>query len=122
MVLAEPLACAIHGIEKARATPNKKALVVGSGPMGLLIGITLKNLGSIPVIAEIDEIRLNIAQNCGLETIDFGKEGFENFMKEKPMYNSIILANDKVDLVSKLIPFVIPGGTFELFGWDAQRR
>lgn len=116
MVLAEPLACAIHGIEKARATPNKKVLVVGSGPMGLLIGITLKNLGSIPVIAEIDEIRLNIAQNCGLETIDFGKEGFENFMKEKPMYNSIILANDKVDLVSKLIPFVIPGGTFELFG------
>lgn len=116
MVLVEPLACVIHGIERAKAAPNNKVLVVGSGPMGLLMGITLKKLESNVTVAEVDEKRLNIARNHGLETKDFSKEHFEDFMKEHLSYNSIILANEKIDLANKLVPFITPGGTFEFFG------
>lgn len=116
IVLAEPLACAIHGIERANIKPHKKVLIVGSGPMGLLLGITLKKLECIPTIAEVDEKRLNIAQSCGLYTIDFKEDSLKKFLQDQPSYDSIILANDKVDLVSKLVPLVAPGGSFELFG------
>jgi threonine dehydrogenase-like Zn-dependent dehydrogenase len=35
--LAEPAACAIHAVRLAAATPQSSALVVGAGPIGLLI-------------------------------------------------------------------------------------
>jgi L-iditol 2-dehydrogenase len=114
--LTEPLACAIHGIDKARIKTGDRVLVVGSGPMGLLLGNALKNMGCETYASDVEKSRLIMAKNCGLETIDFSDSGFENFRNKKPSYDSIILANDRKELVNSLLPFVRPGGTFELFG------
>ena len=114
--LTEPLACAIHGIDKARITAEDRVLVVGSGPMGLLLGNALKNMKCETYISDIDKNRLSMAENCGLKTIDFSESGFESFKNSNPRFDSIILANDRKELVNSLLPFVHPGGTFELFG------
>jgi L-iditol 2-dehydrogenase len=114
--LTEPLACAIHGIDKARIKPEDRVLVVGSGPMGLLLGNALKNMRCETYISDVDKNRLSMAANCGLKTIDFSDSSFESFKKSQSRFDSIILANDKKELVNQLLPFVCPGGTFELFG------
>lgn len=116
LTLTEPLACAIHCIEKARIASGNKVLVVGSGPMGLLIGSALKNMGSDCLISDIDKSRLRMAEKCGLEAIDFSEKNFSEFLMREPSYDSVVLANDKKELVSSLIPLVLPGGTFQLFG------
>ncbi len=116
MTLTEPLACAIHGIQKARINPEDKVLVVGCGPMGLLIGIALLSMGVSCWVSDIDEKRLAMANQCGLESLNFDKKGFSAFMQQKNSYDSIILANALCDLVPQLMPLVSPGGTFQLFG------
>jgi L-iditol 2-dehydrogenase len=49
MALAEPLACVFNGIEKVGLQKNESVIIFGAGPMGILIGVTCKLLGSGPV-------------------------------------------------------------------------
>ncbi len=114
--LTEPLACAIHGINRARITCGNKVLVVGSGPMGLLICLALKKMNCDVLTADVDRYRIDAAKNCGIDTKDFSGEKFEEFRQSGISFDSVILANDQKDLVNKLLPLVKPCGTLELFG------
>lgn len=42
---AEPLACAINGVKKVNVLPGESAVIVGSGPIGLMIAMLLKASG-----------------------------------------------------------------------------
>lgn len=69
--LAEPFAVGFHVISRSELRLGNTALVIGAGPIGMIIAIAAKAAGaSKVVIAEINEKRLKLAQSMGFETIN----------------------------------------------------
>lgn len=114
--LAEPLACAVHGVEMARISKNDRVLIVGAGSMGLLIAIYLKNKNCDVTVSEVDDNRIAVAKFIGIKVVDAKIKSVTELAKENGKFNSIILANDKGTLVPGLLSNVEIGGTLELFG------
>lgn len=67
---AEPLACAINAIKKINILPGESAVVIGCGPIGLIIGMLLKASGIAHcILLETNAFRAGYAKNLGLGTI-----------------------------------------------------
>jgi len=71
----EPMAVGLHTVRRSGFVPGKTAVVFGSGPIGLMIGIWLREFGANRVVmADMREMNLNIARQSGFETMDISKE------------------------------------------------
>jgi (R,R)-butanediol dehydrogenase/meso-butanediol dehydrogenase/diacetyl reductase len=77
--LAEPTAVAVHDVRRASLQLGERALVVGGGPVGLLIALTARTAGADVVIAEIDPFRRKVADTLGLATVDPGTADMAEF-------------------------------------------
>lgn len=68
--LTEPLGCAIRGIQQSRLSIGEKVLIVGAGPMGLLLLQLVKQYGaSYVIVSEIIKERGKIAKKLGADII-----------------------------------------------------
>lgn len=69
---AEPLACAVHGCDRVELSSGDTAVVVGAGPIGLLLVEVLRNRGAGEiVVSEPIESRQSIATDLGADhTVD----------------------------------------------------
>ena len=74
--IAEPLACVLHGDEKANIRLGDAVTIIGAGPIGLLHLLTVKKIGAEKtIIIDLIDERLNFAEKLGAdETINAGKE------------------------------------------------
>ena len=70
--LAEPAAVAVHDVRRASLQLGERALVIGGGPVGLLIALTARAAGADIMIAEVDPFRRGIADSLEFATIDPG--------------------------------------------------
>ncbi|MGY2872844.1 2-desacetyl-2-hydroxyethyl bacteriochlorophyllide A dehydrogenase [Marmoricola sp. URHA0025 HA25] len=70
--LIEPIACAVHGLERLNPDPGNAALVLGAGTMGLLMAVMLEHRGVGPVaVSDVNpEKLLNAREDFGLTTIN----------------------------------------------------
>ncbi|MFC1478492.1 alcohol dehydrogenase catalytic domain-containing protein [Candidatus Margulisiibacteriota bacterium] len=82
--LAEPLACCINGLERVNFSPGKSVLIIGSGPIGILLMLTARAFGSpLTVLADIAPQRLKMAEPFGPDhIIDSGKEDLKERIME----------------------------------------
>jgi L-iditol 2-dehydrogenase/galactitol-1-phosphate 5-dehydrogenase len=72
--MTEPCAVALHGVEKLKVRSGMNALVIGGGPIGLMVAQWLRVKGLAPVfVADIDEAKLALARKLGFQAIDSGK-------------------------------------------------
>lgn len=71
----EPLACAIHGQERANIQVGSSVAVIGAGPMGLAHIKMARNRGATPIIcSEVNQTRIAKARQLGADHIvDAGK-------------------------------------------------
>ena len=61
---------------------DRAAVVIGAGPIGMLTGIVLKNLGAAQVfISDVAEKRLALAAELGLTPVNVMKEDLEQVVK-----------------------------------------
>jgi threonine dehydrogenase-like Zn-dependent dehydrogenase len=66
----EPLACAIHGLERAKITIGSSVAIVGAGPMGLALGKLAKLNGAGQVIVtELNQSRIQKAKTLGIDHV-----------------------------------------------------
>lgn len=72
--LAEPLAVAVHDVRTSGLKAGQKALVIGGGPIGMLIALVAQYAGAQAYISEINEFRLGFARSLGAETINPARE------------------------------------------------
>lgn len=80
--LVEPLAVACHDVERGRVTEGEDVLVIGGGPIGILVAIAARSAGAKVVVSEVNELRLKVAQTLGFETINPAKDDLkEQVMK-----------------------------------------
>ncbi|HEX4202803.1 MAG TPA: alcohol dehydrogenase catalytic domain-containing protein [Ktedonobacteraceae bacterium] len=71
--LTEPLACALHGVEASQVVTGDTVVVVGSGPLGLLLTALAKLRGAHVVLTGRGEQRLALGRRFGAErVIDVG--------------------------------------------------
>ena len=75
--LIEPLSVAVHDIERARVKAGEKAVVLGGGPIGQLIGLVAKHIGADVLVSEISEVRREFAASMGVATVDPASEDIE---------------------------------------------
>jgi 2-desacetyl-2-hydroxyethyl bacteriochlorophyllide A dehydrogenase len=68
--LIEPTAVAVHDVRRSRLAAGEHAVVIGAGPVGLLIGCVARSIGAEVTVIELDAYRRQIAANLGLSTID----------------------------------------------------
>lgn len=68
--LVEPLAVAVHDVRRARLKAGETALVIGGGPIGMLIGMVAQAEGATVLLSEINETRLTMASEMGFTALD----------------------------------------------------
>jgi 2-desacetyl-2-hydroxyethyl bacteriochlorophyllide A dehydrogenase len=68
--LVEPVAVAVHDVRRSELGPGDRAVVIGAGPIGVLIATVATAFGAEVVIAEIDANRRAAAEEMGLRTLD----------------------------------------------------
>jgi L-iditol 2-dehydrogenase len=88
--MIEPLAVAVHAVQKAGDVKDKDVVVIGAGPIGNLVAQTAKGLGARQVmITDISDYRLALAKKCGVDFCfntskkDFGEALIETFGPDK---------------------------------------
>lgn len=67
--LAEPLAVAVRAVERARAGPGARVLVIGAGSVGLLSGWAAREAGARVAIAARHPAQRDAAERLGLEPL-----------------------------------------------------
>ncbi|GGO45489.1 Zn-dependent alcohol dehydrogenase [Streptomyces daqingensis] len=68
--LVEPTAVAVHDVRRGGVAAGEKVLVVGGGPVGLLIASVAAGAGADVLLAELDPRRRAFAAELGLRTVD----------------------------------------------------
>ncbi|MDF7824175.1 alcohol dehydrogenase catalytic domain-containing protein [Pontiellaceae bacterium B12227] len=68
--LIEPTGVACHDVACAKIKPGEDVLVIGGGPIGLLVAMVAKQAGGNVVISEVSEYRLEVAEKLGFKTLN----------------------------------------------------
>lgn len=80
--LVEPTAVACHDVSRSRMSAGEDVLVIGGGPIGILISMVAKHKGGNVVISEINEQRLSIANSLGFDTVNPSQVNVGQYMYE----------------------------------------
>ncbi|MEM2912571.1 MAG: zinc-binding dehydrogenase [Candidatus Bathyarchaeia archaeon] len=119
--ITEPLACVLHGVEKAGVKMGDTVAIIGAGPIGLLHLLTVKRMGAAKVIISdtVDE-RLELASKLGAdETINAKNEDtVEKTRKLTDSYGAdiVIEAIGSTATWEQALKMVRKGGTVLEFG------
>jgi 2-desacetyl-2-hydroxyethyl bacteriochlorophyllide A dehydrogenase len=68
--LVEPVAVAVHDVRRANLQPDQKAVVIGGGPIGVLIASVAREFGGEVVVIELDANRRAQIDALGFTTLD----------------------------------------------------
>lgn len=68
--LIEPVAVACHDVRMAAVQPGEDVVVIGGGPIGVLVAMVARDAGGKVVISEVNETRLAIAGRLGFDTLN----------------------------------------------------
>lgn len=80
--LIEPLAVIVRAIHQSGFRALDSAAVAGAGPIGMLTGILLKNMGaSVVYISDVNPKRLEQAASYGMIPVDVSKQDFVEIVK-----------------------------------------
>ena len=68
--LVEPVAVAVHDVNRAQVVAGDKVAVIGGGPIGLLIAVIARERGAEVLLSEVAASRLALAERLGFRTVD----------------------------------------------------
>jgi (R,R)-butanediol dehydrogenase/meso-butanediol dehydrogenase/diacetyl reductase len=66
--LIEPVAVACHDVRLGEVQPGENCVVLGGGPIGLLIALVARQKGAHVLVSEVNPARIQLAQSLGLQT------------------------------------------------------
>jgi 2-desacetyl-2-hydroxyethyl bacteriochlorophyllide A dehydrogenase len=68
--LIEPIAVACHDVRLGGVTHGEYVVVLGGGPIGLLVGLVAQSRGARVVVSEVNPFRVQFAREFGLDAIN----------------------------------------------------
>jgi threonine dehydrogenase-like Zn-dependent dehydrogenase len=107
--LVEPLAVAVHGIERSGLVSGQRVAVVGGGTVGLLAAAVARARG-----CAVDLVARHAAQWRAAETLQVGRE-------PSGLYDLVIDAAGSESAVARAVELARPEATLLMLGWDWQR-
>lgn len=120
--LVEPLACAVHGVEETGVRRGETVVVLGAGPLGLLLVRCAVLAGARVLVVGRREHRLRAAMAMGAEAVlDTAVEGAspEEWVREHTQgrgADRVIEAVGRPEAWEQAIALVRKGGVVNLFG------
>ena len=121
-VLAEPTACALHGIDILAPRPGCDALIFGAGPTGLILAQLLGAAGAARVtVAAPTAAKLELAAGWGAETIQASRATPEHTAqqlheKAPDGFDVVIDATGVPAVLEQCPPLTAIGGTVLVYG------
>lgn len=115
----EPLACVAYALRRVRVGPADKVLILGAGPMGLLLVQALRNSGaSQVVVVEKQPQRLALAATMGAAlTVEAGPDQAEQLRDVAPFGFDIVIDATGVPVVIEgAFAYLKPRGQYLQFG------
>lgn len=118
--LVEPLACCVRGVDKLRVTAGEAALVVGAGPVGMMLAILLKSAGAKVMISDVSAGRLRFGGELGmgkmLDSTDTDVPGVSRSETEGRGVDLAFAASGSPAAIRTALDSVRNGGRVCLFG------
>lgn len=68
--LIEPVAVACHDVRMSGLTAGEDVVIIGGGPIGMLVAMVARDAGGKVVISEVNPNRLAIARKLGFDTVN----------------------------------------------------
>jgi len=68
--MIEPVAVACHDVRRGKVAKGEDVLVIGGGPIGMLVAMVAMAAGGNVTVSEINPHRLAIAQKLGMQTLN----------------------------------------------------
>jgi (R,R)-butanediol dehydrogenase / meso-butanediol dehydrogenase / diacetyl reductase len=68
--MIEPLAVACHDVRLGELVADENVVVIGGGPIGLLIALVARQKGARVLISEVNSNRLDFISSLGFETVN----------------------------------------------------
>lgn len=111
--LAEPAGCVIHGLEYSRVSNGNRILIIGSGPIGIMLsrlsevlyGVDRKDI----LLVEKFEKRFKFAESIGYNVTS-------KLPNRKSSFDRIFTANSNPESIKRCIDYVDRGGIINFFG------
>jgi 2-desacetyl-2-hydroxyethyl bacteriochlorophyllide A dehydrogenase len=133
--LAEPLAVACHDVKRGEVAPGETAVVLGGGPIGLLIALVARARGARVLVVEPDEGRRALARELGLDAFDaqedvtaaIGDAGAEIVFEVSGSAAGILAATKHASIRGRVVVVAIfpepkPVALFDLFWKELEVR
>ncbi|MDV7186034.1 alcohol dehydrogenase catalytic domain-containing protein [Lutibacter sp. TH_r2] len=81
--LIEPLSVATHDVRMSGLVAGETAVVLGGGPIGLLVAMVAKETGANVIVSEVNETRIAKAKELGLDAVSPAKVDLVTYVREK---------------------------------------
>jgi threonine dehydrogenase-like Zn-dependent dehydrogenase len=113
--LAEPFACVMHGIDRARVAPGLRALIFGAGPIGLMMmmGLGARGISDITMV-DLEESRRNRSVELGAANALAPAE--LDASKHAHLYDIVVDCTGVVAVCQKMPSYAADGATLLFFG------
>jgi D-arabinitol dehydrogenase (NADP+) len=108
----EPLSCVLHGVQKTCIRLADRVVILGAGPIGILLLQAVKVQGAQSVtVVELDQARAEAAQAAGADQIYRSLDGLP-----KDAFEVVIDATGVIPVMKRTPEFTRKGGKILLFG------
>lgn len=68
--MIEPAAVACHDVRLGEVVSGENVVVIGGGPIGMLIALVAAEKGANVILSEVNQTRLDLANELGIQTIN----------------------------------------------------
>ncbi|MDE7220318.1 MAG: alcohol dehydrogenase catalytic domain-containing protein [Oscillospiraceae bacterium] len=121
---AEPLACAVNGLNKVDVKPGDSAVVIGSGPIGLMIAMLLHKSGIDKLyLLETAAKRVEFAKGLGIaKVINPIEEDAKGMIAHETGIGADFVFDVTGSQIVTSVDLARKGGTVVLFGVNKQAR
>ena len=81
--LIEPLAVACHDVRLSGLTSDETAVILGGGPIGMLVAFVAKSRGSQLIISEVNPVRLAMGKSWGFDVVSPAETDLKTYIESK---------------------------------------
>jgi (R,R)-butanediol dehydrogenase / meso-butanediol dehydrogenase / diacetyl reductase len=81
--MIEPLAVACHDVRLGKVTADDYVVVIGGGPIGILVALVAQKTGARVLISEVNEFRIELAKELGVEAVNPTKVDLVELVNEQ---------------------------------------
>ncbi|TQS69968.1 zinc-binding dehydrogenase [Rhodobacteraceae bacterium] len=112
--LAEPMGCVLNAVEALRPAAHDETLIIGAGPIGILLAIALHTRGVERItLADLSPERLALAESFGFASVEAGSA------KMQSLRGNMDIAADATgvtQVASGLTGYLVDAGAALFFG------